>query len=365
MVSKQFFIIGSGFSKDFDDRFPLLNNLTQMILEECDDELVRNYVNNLPIALQENTESLFSYLYSELPWKDPAEMHINRGIFFKLSYALIRLFNNLEKEIKWGHNHLQKLTNYWSEKKSILISFNYDTLIEKMNGGKGYYQCDLTSVKNPGRKYSSLDTFKLFKLHGSINWYYSGSLDTVSEPIKLVPFRENDSSELDREGLFPVIIPPLLQKDGFYQNIVLKSQWLKLAELLNANEEELEFYFMGYSFPPSDFLVNNLFQSHVRKEKKYKIYLANVFDFDENGELNLKSKQMIENYFFIFSAGNTQMSKSFYSDLFKQGFCEVGNLILDINLSKISHLAKKAITWNKTSSTIENVFNHLNSRENN
>lgn len=473
-MTKQFFIIGSGFSKDFNSDFPVLSGLTDEILEYCDDEVIKKHLENLPTQLKDNTENLFSYLYSELPWQAQAKIHLNKAAFHSLSVALSRYFVDLEKNIESPNSKpLKRLIDYWNFNQSNLITFNYDTLIEKYfsrsyqweytavdqsltekylktkdknlfsksiglhilrnpqkqlsvewdqenhilhfslpydtstkipdenkkelkenlksllpeNEFKNdlkqvvdsnlpslfhlnskitepqIYQCELTHLASRtggglwGDIFQESKTAKLYKLHGSINWYYTGAFDTASEQIYYSPAQSNDSSSKEATGLIPVIIPPLLQKDSYYQNSVLKSQWQKLANELDTIEDETEFYFLGYSFPPTDFLAWSLFSSHLPKNKPYKVYLVNYFKIEDNQFVG-DSKKTIDYYLSTFLPYDSKNNESqLYKNLIDNGFVETGGVTVEISLSIID--SKKTLSWVRSSSTIQNLSEHL------
>lgn len=469
---KQFFIIGSGFSKDYNNNFPVLSNLTKEILAVCEDEIIKKYVTSLPEQLKANTENLFSYLYSELPWQSLSNTFLNKSAFHALSVALSQYFVGLEARIVNKENEFFKnIINYWNINQSELITFNYDTLIEKYltkvcrweytsadlqlistylqskvkslfhrsiglkflrdehsplyikydskshflefglpyntnekipNDDKiqlkeklknllpddefkndlvgvidsnlgslfhlnntlhesDFYQCELIHLDSrtggglQGSVIPEPQTAKLYKLHGSINWYYTGAFDTASEPIYYSPVKSNDPNSKEATGLIPVIIPPLLQKNSYYQNSVLKSQWQKLSKVLNGLEESIEFYFVGYSFPTTDFLAWSLFSSNLPKNRKYKIYLVNYLVV-QNQNFVGESKKIIDYYLATFLS-HLKSSETIYSQLIANGFFQSEDIIFDISLSIID--SDKGFNWIKSKSTIQNLSDHL------
>lgn len=471
-MKNQIFIIGSGFSKDFNEQFPILTNLTNKILEYCNDDLAKTYVGGLSEGLRQNTENLFSYLYSDLPWKKPSDSYINKGVFHALSVALSNYFIALEDTVvQLDHADLRKLAGYWNENESTIITFNYDTLIEKYltqtyrtevrkidehliktyleNRDKSLfhkslglnfvrntnrslhveydqsahilrfilpydsnqkipddekvklkerlaaclpddalkndlvsavnsnlaslfylnnkitegqlYQCQLVHLASRtgsglfADSFEETKTAKLYKLHGSINWYYTGTFDTASEPIYYSPAGENAPNSKEATGLIPVIIPPLLQKDSYYQNTSLKSQWQNLVRSITESESPLEFYFVGYSFPTTDFLAWSLFSSHLPSNKPYRIYLVNCLRI-EDGRFDKSSQHLLDYYFTTFLP-NIPLDQEVYSDLIKTGAIERNQIIFDISLSKI--IGTENLQWQRTPSTIQNLTNKL------
>lgn len=111
----------------------------------------------------------------------------------------------------WGTNQpplwLEALITYWHDNRSSVITLNYDTLIERVASSVYWqkrskpiptgqlYPIILTPAEQrnesvhsePNKSENALETFKLFKLHGSTNWFYSGRSDFFGEPLFYVP----------------------------------------------------------------------------------------------------------------------------------------------------------------------------------
>lgn len=124
------------------------------------------------------------------------------------------------------------------------------------------------------------ETYRLLKLHGSINWYYSATKEKTSEQIYL--FR-GSKEERESKDLVPVIIPPVLDKTGFFKHSTIKSMWNEAKNLLkNAKKVNI----IGYSIPQTDLTVKFMLQSHipedceitiVNKDEKRKGYFGKLF----------------------------------------------------------------------------------------
>ena len=110
------------------------------------------------------------------------------------------------------------------------------------------------------------DTFKLFKLHGSINWYYSGSKTQEAEQIYLVGSTKiSEEEDKNLKDLVPVIIPPVLDKTGFFKQNTIRSQWNEAKNFLRKADRV---YIIGYSIPPTDLTVKFMLQSFINKESE-------------------------------------------------------------------------------------------------
>jgi hypothetical protein len=104
-------------------------------------------------------------------------------------------------------------------------------------------------------------TFRLLKLHGSTNWYYSGRSEFAGEQLYFaLPPRSakaEASLALNVSDLVPLIIPPALDKSSFYVNNSLRAQWKMAAEALRT---ATCVYVIGYSCPPTDLATSFMMQ---------------------------------------------------------------------------------------------------------
>jgi len=105
------------------------------------------------------------------------------------------------------------------------------------------------------------ETYRLFKLHGSINWYYSGAKEDTAEQIYLSTNSEGEG--IDLKDLVPVIIPPVLDKTGFFKHSTIKSMWNEAKNLL---KEARKMYIIGYSIPQTDLTVKFMLQNYTTKD---------------------------------------------------------------------------------------------------
>jgi len=140
------------------------------------------------------------------------------------------------------------------------------------------------------------ETYRLLKLHGSINWYYSATKEKTSEQIYL--FRDS-KEERESKDLVPVIIPPVLDKTGFFKHSTIKSMWNETKNLL---EEAKKVYIIGYSIPQTDLTVKFMLQSYIpedcevtiiNKDKKRKGYFRGLFDKRKLNEEFIRSDDSV------------------------------------------------------------------------
>jgi hypothetical protein len=94
-------------------------------------------------------------------------------------------------------------------------------------------------------------TFNLFKLHGSINWYTTGSPDAPNNAVYNFLFNRRDTPEIqdllaDRK---PMIVAPVHDKTGVYRHELITSIW-RTAKVRASNATRITI--IGYSCPKTD-----------------------------------------------------------------------------------------------------------------
>ena len=169
---------------------------------------------------------------------------------------------------------LASLTEQWSLRQVIVITLNYDTLVERgakalnnpdINAGKGIspnqlYPPYLSNIRSRSVLMfgpDPLDTFTYYKLHGSVNWHYSGREDFYGETIFYSDVSSWGPKQHDYEKesrLFAgdketLIIPPVAEKTTFFNNETVRRLWQEASDHL---EGATRVFVIGYSLPMSD-----------------------------------------------------------------------------------------------------------------
>ena len=125
----------------------------------------------------------------------------------------------------------------------------------------------------------AMDSFTLFKLHGSTNWYYSGASESTGEVIYYSAIegwvanssRESDS-KLAVSDKVPLIVPPTTEKVGFFQHESLKRIW---TQALSSLREATRLFIIGYSLPMTDLAVRLFLHDGARGCRK-ELYIVNL-----------------------------------------------------------------------------------------
>jgi hypothetical protein len=174
-----------------------------------------------------------------------------------------------------------------------VITFNYDLLVEIAHAVftnhalASMYSVPITFMDARhnmvfGREKTD-EGLRLLKMHGSLNWRYSGpggpAGDLVYEvgyestghsavPIhraeewsaRAVSHSVDDGSPASSDRV-PMIVPPTTVKSPYYVNQTLQLVWRQAAHALR-NAEEL--VLMGFGLPPTDLLVGSLLATNFQ-----------------------------------------------------------------------------------------------------
>ena len=305
------FLLGAGFSKAISKHMPVLNELSQAIGSEVE----------LPakaLGLKNNVEHMMTYLAQPQPWMLEAENLENKAAFLKLAREIATLLQKRsDKAIsspcpEW----LIDLLGYWHKTHATVITLNYDALIEQalelveIEGGRKISPPNIYPVNMPDIRRghlvfgpSELSTFNLLKLHGSINWYYSGASSYFGETIYSGPVANwGDSSDQKvathkmvkgaASDKVPLIIPPTSEKVAYFQHESIRRIWSRAGEALTAADH---LYCIGYSLPATDLSIQfflttlgahgsvlSIVNKDVALSEHYQRLLGSTFSIDEN-----------------------------------------------------------------------------------
>ena len=366
------FILGAGFSRDLAG-LPTMPELGLEVLDEIGrlpDTATKHYLtNDIPASVTENVETLVTYLGQSHPWRTVEENHLaaaGQVVVSKLIENVIRDRLSTSSHAPEALTAAQQLVLHCHKWESVILTFNYDTLVEilaedvlqyksvEYRSDRGYifayierlqiiagddeprthpppeiritwdeetkelllilpnrettekeiieavrsegvipeefFDRDMAyarvdaamkelrqkvpsqslyqiPVNNVAGRTASLwstrraKTLRLLKLHGSINWYYSGTSGYAGEQLyfsrpSTSPMRDSDIS-WNTADLVPVIIPPSIDKTSFYTNISLRSQWTMAESALRLADRV---FVLGYSCPTTDFSTSFMIQ---------------------------------------------------------------------------------------------------------
>lgn len=303
-MSKVFFL-GAGFSKALNDNFPLLTDL----MNENGNENIQNYLgkgslkthyDELSTTIKENVEELLTYLSTDLPWKSDITKHANEALYFAISDFISKKFIKLSRETQINQDIFNDFARYILNRHGEynFITLNYDTLLEDLLikncpqqnkfEYEDFYQYPMSTLNSrtghpKWARSKHTDTApKILKLHGSANWFWAGT-----SPADNIYYSNGNESDTVKAGLKPYIIPPVMDKNAFYNHIAIRFLWQSAEQLL---KEANEIYIVGFSFPPTDISVRFLFKSALRNSQA-KIFIINS---DKMGKLKKRYEEIFK-----------------------------------------------------------------------
>lgn len=304
-MSDNVFFFGSGFSKSIIPEYPTLYELSNRIKQmyENDNSAIGKHFNEeIPSQFYSNIEALLSYLLIDLPYKQADERLIDKALYKNITNKITKYFQELNDKYNISNdnkkivnrNDVSKFANYILQNNYTSITLNYDILLDKIlyftkgddyihsNKLSTFYKIPIEHLSERGQGYYSMgamfgsgkpyDIYKslvpsIIKLHGSINWLYS---EYVNNQIY---FNDWIWSEFKSVDLEPYIIPPVLDKNSFYNNTILIALW---QQAFDAIKNAKNIFIYGFSFPDTDYSIKFLFQSALKGREDYKIYVVNT-----------------------------------------------------------------------------------------
>ncbi|UAJ79804.1 hypothetical protein IT072_01595 [Leifsonia sp. ZF2019] len=273
---REVFILGAGFSRAVSSRLPVTDELGNEVIQRDPTRLGRS------VGKQRFAGGSFETWLSRRAEAQPyltAEQNLESQSIFARGTRLIgevldqRVGEALASPMPaW----LGELISLWHHRSSSVLTFNYDTLIEcafqtmrfwdwrhrtsfqwgsilnytpEGKGGLSYAESDGTGAPHP--------SFRLRKLHGSLNWFWSPG-DTAGATVRRARLpgdfmSPNPIPEDEMHWIAPgrerFIVPPAALKSSYYQNPIVREIWQRSNEAL---QEADVITLMGYSVPVTD-----------------------------------------------------------------------------------------------------------------
>ena len=225
--------------------------------------------------LEDNIEIWMTYLSQRQPWLDESFNQYNLAVATRIRrYIREVVEQSTSDSMGSAPTWLESLINQWSARRVSVITLNYDTLVERasralsnpdINNGQGIalsqiYPPYFSNIRSRAAMLvgaNPLDTFTYFKLHGSVNWHYSGREDFYGETIFYSDVSSWGPEQQDFEGKSRLsagdkenlIIPPVAEKTTFFNNETMRRLWQEASDHL---EGATRVFVIGYSLPMSD-----------------------------------------------------------------------------------------------------------------
>lgn len=276
------FLLGSGFSHAISAAMPTMRDLAGPALSFVNDYRPQRSLGAVPLG---DLEAWMSQLAEPPPFLSESDALEDKALFLRLAdwlwTTLFRaqqaVFSSQESMPEW----LEKLVTHWHEHRAEVITLNYDYLVEAALEGLhlgeqptplGYYDAYPLAVPfwfhRTGGAFGreARPTLKLYKLHGSLNWFYSGAPEFRGQQIYDSQLAGSWSSlseswltlEQLRErvpGQVPLIVPPTSYKSRFFDNELVRAIWQRARRAVEVAET---IFMIGYSMPPTDLMVRAL-----------------------------------------------------------------------------------------------------------
>jgi len=175
---------------------------------------------------------------------------------------------------------LARLVTEWHRRRSFVVTFNYDTLIEAT---VDCLQIAITGDPHPmthktlgpsviqnwtpmwdGVRLHAAESFRYSKLHGSTHWCWD-SMTKAADSIVQIGLRHEwkqrsqsfDDAEQEHRapGKVPMIVPPTTGKSTYFNNPVIRYLW---HDAFSGLAKARRIFVFGYSLPPGDTLVRSM-----------------------------------------------------------------------------------------------------------
>jgi hypothetical protein len=247
------------------------------------DQLGREIMERLPTGFEMSGietggfEDWLTLRLSELPF---LEGHVNKMRRAEAERVIAEIAGILDDHVAEASTAqcplwLQQLILLWHSERAIIITFNYDTLLEQainlvrpvINGSSlatTVYADQVVFPAPPGPPAEyMIDTashnaqsFQILKLHGSLNWYWAAGDPTGSTLVRLREKRVLGSAPLTIDYDFAgaktldrYVIPPVTAKDAYYSSYLSHSLWRSASDAIRLAPR---ITMMGYSMPAND-----------------------------------------------------------------------------------------------------------------
>ncbi len=284
------FLLGAGFSAAATRGVvPTVKHLAPEVLrflQEAELDRDANGAAAMLMGTDPDLEAFLDYLVGGQPFLPGARDLRLRSVFGEIANWLREYVADRQQAAQREDPEpwLPELVARWHEARVTVITLNYDTLVEStVNGlslldGKMMIEPEETlacpvrfaSPRPDGQllPHGERRTFDLYKLHGSLSWYYPGS-PGPGQPILDIGFYPwwatslvVDPGRLRRTvpGMTAFIAPPTLVKSPYFDHELIRTLWVGAASALAAAKRV---FVLGYSLPPGDTTMSLLISTSL------------------------------------------------------------------------------------------------------
>lgn len=245
-----------------------------------------NWENDMETKVMPNFEEVLTFIDITINKHEELSGEYNENRLRDLRTELIyAVCSTLATKLECTPKRLQeRFVNKFAETleqdmtKINFISLNYDIILDNVLmdfASKGFsvdYGLDFSNF-GIGWEKPTPPSIGLYKLHGSLNWLFCPTCNSVEITPKekgvMRIYTKAETCRTDQTLQRPLIVPPTWQKD--YDNSHLRNVWLQAEHILRKANV---IFFIGYSISESDTFVRYLLQKSLyRKGAKPEIYV--------------------------------------------------------------------------------------------
>ena len=310
-------VLGAGFSRSLSGTMPMMSDLTQKVWKSFKDELRASGIPaespdpDDPDKSFSNVESLLSQLAWRYPWLERSEYHRNLGYYHKIIDFIADEIIDSEREVDKDSENWQaylRLVDTWHRTQATVLTFNYDTLVERLASKVFRYESITPDMLDPvpilnaiygvgSPRSLNVPTFSLYKLHGCLTWYVhrqsgEGSVHRMAPPdLQWDPRLGMYDQEIMKNGMYKLMVPPIHGKDDDYVHPIFGILW---ADAMKKLKEASRVVFIGYSLPQMDSLSIQLFRTAFWKRKGVRVVVVNTDEEMQEHYKNLLKLDKVE-----------------------------------------------------------------------
>jgi len=191
--------------------------------------------------------------------------------------------------------------------KDVIITFNYDIMLDNAFNSNRY---DI-DYGLPNNKFQGREPFKVFKLHGSLNWASCSSCGNKIQVVNASPIPEGhridpfiDDSQLFPFKMFTKVLPEIkcteCEKTGVLAPFIIPPTWSKAVEgepiapvwakAIKEIKNAFQIIVIGYSLPPTDTFFQYLLTLGLAENRN--LHRIIVVNKDNSEEMKLRYEKV-------------------------------------------------------------------------
>ena len=282
-MNKHVVVLGAGFSRAVSAAMPLTDQVGRASVDLLAGRGYQFGTSSPTFSPQFNFENWLSLLSEDQPQLREAENRDNAALSAHLRGAIADILSAAQLEVlgKPAPDWLYKFVNGLHRERATVLTLNYDSLVEAAVDSQAIWDerhkhrvssadimRNLPPKPNVGVRFghSPSTTFRLLKLHGSLDWWAvpgdsSGATLNREDIVRTFEHAYEMSAE-QRERELPgrerSIIPPLSTKSAYYRNPLTRELWQQAHQALR---EAARISIIGYSLPATDLVMSSMLQA--------------------------------------------------------------------------------------------------------